>query len=251
MNVLTSWMPTLALATQLSGSPAASGPTAAASDSLEAACVRFAEVAEGALRQPREYPVLWEAARTGATLGAALGDSDAGRGVLRTSVLLARAAVEADPEGVEGHYWRAASAGLLADVEGGRTRIAYAEEAWRASSRALELDSLHAGAHHVQGRLHAAVMRLNWVTRTLAGRLLGAALLREASWEEAERHLSLAAELAPGEAIHHLELGILYRDRGRADEARRALRAAMDAPECHAADRTYRERAARLLAVAE
>ena len=127
----------------------------------------------------------------------------------------ARSAVERDPGGVEGQYLLAVALGLLAERVDGREAVALAGEAFTCASRALELDPDHAGAHHVLGRLNAAVMRLGRVRRFLAVRLLGGGALAGASWQEAERHLSFAESRAPGVADHHWELAALYRDTGR------------------------------------
>jgi tetratricopeptide (TPR) repeat protein len=247
MDLICPWMTTMALAVQLGTQTGVGTNPSEAPDSLLADPSRFASLESAALEPPLDYRRLWETARTGATTAAALGDSDEGRAMLLGARRLANAAVELRPDGVGGHYWLAVSAGLLADVNGGRSKIRFAEEAWRESERVLALDSLHAGAHHIQGRLHAGVMRLSWLTRTLAVHLLGADLLGEASWDEAVRHLRLAAELAPEEAVYHLELGVAYRDLGREEEAKRAFEAAMAAPTLRPADDAYKARARRLL----
>jgi tetratricopeptide (TPR) repeat protein len=247
MNIVCSWIEVLALTVRLSVPGGEMHIRSEGPDSLLEDPSRFAELEAAALEPPLEYGRLWETARTGTTTAAALGAGDEGRAILLGARRLAAVAVEVRPDAVEGHYWLAVSAGLLADTEGGRSKIRFAEEAWRESERVLALDSLHAGAHHIQGRLHAAVMRLSWITRTLARHLLGADLLGEASWDEAVRHLRLAAELAPEEAVHHLELGVAYRDLGREEDARRAFQATLAAPTLRAADEAYKARAARLL----
>ncbi|MDH5589886.1 MAG: hypothetical protein OEZ37_07545, partial [Gemmatimonadota bacterium] len=103
-------------------------------------------------------------ARAGTEFAAALTDVEAAREALARARGYALRAVALQPEGIEGHYWLAASSGLTADIEGGRTKIRMADAAWKESSWVLERDSLHAGAHHLQGRLHAAVMRLGRIT---------------------------------------------------------------------------------------
>ncbi len=167
--------------------------------------------------------------------------------LLVQALVAARRAVATDPTDAEAHYWVAAAVGLQADMEGGRTKIRLAEEAWAAASRALEIEPDHAGAHHIQGRLHASVMRLPWVTRTLARHLLGAGVLGDASWERAEYHLARAAALAPDDAMNHLELGLTLRDRGRGEEARAAFLRALTVPGDRPIDRAPRERARALL----
>ncbi len=167
--------------------------------------------------------------------------------LLEQALSAARRVVATDPADAEAHYWVAAAVGLQADMEGGRTKIRLAEEAWAAASRALEIDPDHAGAHHIHGRLHASVMRLSWVARTLARHLLGADVLGEASWERAEYHLARAAALAPDDAVNHLELGLTLRDRGRVEEARAAFQRALEVPGDRPVDRAPRARAQALL----
>lgn len=196
---------------------------------------------------PRDYATLVGAARSVARLTSIRPESDARKALAARARRHALGATSAEPDGLEGHYWLAATSGLLADVEGGRTKIRFAEQAWAESSWVLAADSAHAGAHHIQGRLHAAVMRLNRVLRFLARQLLGGEVLDQASWDAAEHHLRRAAELDATEPAHHLELGLALRDRSRPDEARRAFEAAAALEPRTPADRLYRQRARDLL----
>ena len=127
----------------------------------------------------------------------------------------------ARPHDVQVQYLLAASMGLRADVEGGRERIRAAQELYSQAHRVLVLEPDHAGAQYLLGRLHAAVMRLDRVTRFLAKRLLGGAALSEASWEEAQRLLEAAASGDPCTPEYHYELARLYAERG--DHQRAAL----------------------------
>jgi tetratricopeptide (TPR) repeat protein len=210
--------------------------------------LRFALLEERLLAEPERYEVLWGAASEGARLAASLSDADERKALIIRARGYAERATTRAPDEVEGHYWLSVTSGLLAEEEGGRTKIRLAEQAWDESSWVLEVDPMHAGAHHIQGRLHAAVMRLNRVLRFLARRLLGGDVLGEASWDNAEYHLRLAAELAPKAPVHHLELGVAYMDLDREDEARAAFEDAVSAVPHYPADRRYMARAAELLA---
>ena len=127
----------------------------------------------------------------------------------------------ARPHDVQVQYLLAASMGLRADVEGGRERIRAAQELYSQAHRVLVLEPDHAGAQYLLGRLHAAVMRLDKVTRFLAKRLVGGAALSEASWEEAQRLMEAAASGDPCTPEYHYELARLYAERG--DHQRAAL----------------------------
>ena len=203
---------------------------------------------DGATDPVVDLRALVEAAHWATELAYTRGATDAGRDMARRAFGYAEQAAAIDPADVDARYWMAASAGLLADAEGGRTKIRWANRAWQESGAVLALDSAHAGAHHIQGRLHAAVMRLNRVLRFLARSLLGGDALKGASWEAAERHLTLAAELDPREPGHHLELAMLYLDRDRPAEARQALLVTRSTTPRREPDRRARATAEELLA---
>lgn len=209
--------------------------------------LRLATAIERLELEPTSADAWVEAARRAAELAISRTEPEDRGAAARQAWDFAEHAARLDSVAVAPRYWMAASAGLLADVEGGRSKIRWADRAWRESSRVLAVDSTHAGAHHIQGRLHAAVMRLNRVLRFLARSLLGGDALEGASWEEAERHLARAAALDASEPGHHLELGVLYRDRDRPADARRALARARALTPRFESDRRLRERAGRLL----
>ena len=210
--------------------------------------LRFAMLEERAALEPERYEVLWEVASEGASFGASMADSDERKEVFRRAREYANRAKTVEPEGIDGRYWLAVTSGLLAEEEGGRTKIRLAEQAWDESTWVLTVDANHAGAHHLQGRLHAAVMRLNRVLRFLARTLLGGDALDQASWESAEYHLAMAVQLAPRDAVNHLELGMAYKDLKRYEEAREAFQAAASITPRRAADRRHVDQARAMLA---
>src|SRR3990172_2673314 len=105
---------------------------------------------------PTPYAARWQAAREEDNLGAAEADKETRKEVLRRALEHAQGAKDLEPDGIDGRYWLAVASGLLAEDEGGRAKIRLAEQAWDESGWILGGDSLHAGAHHLQGRLHAA-----------------------------------------------------------------------------------------------
>ena len=131
----------------------------------------------------------------------------------------ARGAVGLAPDRPEGHYLLAVTLGLRIDFVGALQKVRTAQEIREVVTRLLELDPDHAGGHHLLGRLHAGVMRMQPLTRFVARRLTGSGTLKQASWKRAERHLRRAEELEPQVLVHHLELGILYLETGRPERA--------------------------------
>jgi tetratricopeptide (TPR) repeat protein len=134
---------------------------------------------------------------------------------------------EARPQDVELLFLLAVVMGARSEVSGGRTQLEWAERMSEVAGRILDLEEDHAGAMHLLGRIHAAVMRMGTLKRWLARTLFGGAVLKEASWQDARRYLEAAAEASPCNPDYRYELAALYRDTGRPDlaarEAQRAL----------------------------
>ena len=155
------------------------------------------------------------------------------------------------PESADAQHWRAVTSGLLAEVSGPRDKVDLGLRAWERARRAVEIDERHPGAHHVLGRIHTGVLRLNWITRFIASRMGMGELVEAASWEEAHLHLARAVELAPWEPTFHLELAILLAERERPEEARGRLEALLRLPADGPLEARTRERALELLAELE
>lgn len=159
----------------------------------------------------------------------------------------ARALVREAPGDAHARYLHAVALGQRLELTGIREKVRLGAATRAEAETALELDPDHPGAHHVLGRLHAGTMRLNPVARFLAKRVLGAEALEGASWERAEDHFVRAHRLEPDNPRHSVELGVLYLDTDRPDEALRVLRLAAEAPRHTAIDALLVERALRLI----
>lgn len=146
-------------------------------------------------------------------------DDDMSKAILVEAERLAREAVVGNERNVGRRFALAAVLGMRTDIEGGRTKVGVASDLHDELGVVLELDPGHTRARYMMGRLHAGVRRMGGVTRWLATNLLGGATLKQASWQEAERHLAFAEEHAPEVPDHHLQLARLYADTGRLDLA--------------------------------
>ncbi len=208
---------------------------------------RLATLEAELAKQPRCLALLYAAAREASARGILTLSEEEGVRFFRRSQEYAERALALHPSDVEARYLRAAALGLRLQHEKAGTKIRLARDVWTETKAILLADPLHAGAHHLQGRLHAGVMRMGGFTRFLAHRLVGGALLGEASWALAECHLAMAAELAPGEVLNHLELGVLYRDTGRPERARSTLERLLALESRNALDDRLAARATALL----
>lgn len=118
------------------------------------------------------------------------------------------------PTDLPTQYLYAAVLGARTEVEGGRKQVSKAIALHRQVGRVLALDPAHPGAHYIQGRLNAAVMRLGGLKRFIATKLLGGGALSSASWTKARRFLELAADGDPCVPEHHFELARVYAETG-------------------------------------
>jgi hypothetical protein len=137
----------------------------------------------------------------------------------------------ARPDAVRAQYLLAVALGAQAEVEGGRTRIRAARALHEQLAVVFELDPGHPGAQHLLGRLHAAVRRMDSVTRWVATRLLGGGALAQASWTEARAWLESAVVGDPCVPDHHYELARLYADLGQDEAARERLGRLLELPD--------------------
>jgi uncharacterized protein HemY len=83
-------------------------------------------------------------------------------------------------------------------------------------------------------------MRLKGYERFLARTVLGGRVFGAASWADAVRYLETAVTAAPERIVHRLELGEVYRDRARFDDAKRQFEAVLTLPAADYNDERYK-----------
>ena len=110
-------------------------------------------------------------------------------------------------------------------------------------TQVLAKDSLHAGAHHALGLLNYRVQKLSFIERFVARTFLGAGVMNLTTWEDAERYLKRAVELRPDYILFHLDLGSMYLNRKRMEEARVQFERALELPLFEPPDTRFQETA--------
>jgi tetratricopeptide (TPR) repeat protein len=160
----------------------------------------------------------------------------------------ARRAVAVKPSDAESHFELARAIGRNAQTMGKKDQVKYAGVVHDEALAALKIDSLHPGALHVMGEWNAAIMRLSGFTRFMAKNLLGGKTFGEASWDNAQRYMEKAVALDSARITHHLDLAMIYKDRGMKDKARAQLDWIAKAPLSEYNDRFFKQEAAAALA---
>jgi tetratricopeptide (TPR) repeat protein len=94
--------------------------------------------------------------------------------------------------------------------------------------KALRLNPRDDTAWHILGRWNRVLAEIGPVKRALAGAIYGG--LPAGSFEEAARALEKAVELNPNRLMHYIELGRVYGQMGRKEDAKRLLNKGLAMP---------------------
>jgi tetratricopeptide (TPR) repeat protein len=180
--------------------------------------------------------VAWRFARSQVDVAKQLPDRETATrdSLYEVARLYADFAVQRDADLADAHFSLALAIGQLSRTKGGRERVQFGREIHDAAERAVALDPEHDGAG---------------MTRFFARTFMGADFMARANWDDAAAHLERAVAIRPEYVFHRLELGEIYVDVGRVDDAIRQLEAMLELePATDVLDESYQERASELLA---
>jgi len=160
--------------------------------------------------------VLWRLARVYVCM-ADVAPQDAKLDLYRQAEACAQRCIFADSMKSEGHTWRAAALGNIAMFEGGKTKVKLCYVIKKELDCSISLNPDDDIAYSILGSYYMALGSVSWIERQLAAIFLGS--LPEGGYDESERALKKAIALAPGAIRHHFELGDLYMQQDRNQEA--------------------------------
>ena len=115
-----------------------------------------------------------------------------------------------------------------------------------ALDKALELNPHNDLAWHVLGRWYKELAEVDPLRRALAQAAFGA--LPAATFEEAATCFEKAIQLNPNRPIHYIELGSVYAQMGRKDEARHLIAKGLGMPDTEKDDPETKREGEQLLA---
>lgn len=176
---------------------------------------------------PNDPDVLWRLARVHVCRGEVL-EGEERTAECREAEAFARKCIEEDSTKPEGHCWLAAALGYLALDAGKKEQLRLSYELVHEVNVTLALNPNDDAAYSILGSFYRALGNVSWFQRQLAAIFLGK--VPEGGYEEAEVALKKAVSLAPDVMRHQYELGVLYIDMGRRDEARKTLEHAAALP---------------------
>jgi tetratricopeptide (TPR) repeat protein len=112
--------------------------------------------------------------------------------------------------------------------------------------KALAIDPRNDNAWHILGRWNRVLADISGAKRLLAGLVYGQ--LPKGSYEEAEAAMKKAIALNPRRLMHYIELGRIYAQMGRKEEARELITKGLGMPDAEKDDPETKERAKETLA---
>jgi tetratricopeptide (TPR) repeat protein len=138
------------------------------------------------------------------------------------AVNYAKRAVALGPNDPDAQLAVAISYGRLQPLEGNWEKIETSRIIKEAADKVIRLDPRNDLGWHLLGRWHKGMADVNSVKRALAQVVYGE-VLPESTYEEAAKCFEKAIELNPNRLMHYIELGRVYAQMGRTDDARRFI----------------------------
>jgi regulator of sirC expression with transglutaminase-like and TPR domain len=135
--------------------------------------------------------------------------------------------------------------GRLAKQADNRTKLTYSKLVKESAERSLAIAPDDDTTHYVLGAWNLEIASLGTMARTMARVVYGS--VPTASLADAEQHLKRAVQLNPKRLATHVELGRVYAQQGRKDDARRELQAALAMPLREKDDANAKRRATKTL----
>jgi tetratricopeptide (TPR) repeat protein len=145
------------------------------------------------------------------------------------SLEFATGAATLAPNNAEAQLSPAISLGKMLPVMGIKDQIKASPRIKAAVDRTLRLDPNNDNAWHILGRWNRVLANINGVKRALAKALYGD--LPVTTNEAAEKCLLKAIEINPNRLMHYIELGRIYAEMGRKEEARKYIQKGMAMPD--------------------
>jgi Flp pilus assembly protein TadD len=139
-----------------------------------------------------------------------------------------RRSIAVDSSSSEGHAWLAGALGYKALEASHSEQVRIVREIIQEANTVLRLNQNDDKAYSILGSTYRALGNVGWIERQFASLLWGG--LPAGGFVESEQALKKAVQLAPDVMRHSFELGVLYMDMERREEARKALEYARTLP---------------------
>src|SRR4051812_9600852 len=127
-----------------------------------------------------------------------------------------------------------------------KEQVAATPEIKESIDKALAIDPKNDTAWHILGRWNRVLAEISSMKRLIGGLIYGQ--LPKGSLEEAEHDMKKAISLNPDRAMHYIELGRIYAQMGKKEEAREVINKGLGMPNVEKDDVETKERGRETLA---
>jgi tetratricopeptide (TPR) repeat protein len=194
---------------------------------------------------PDNYEVIWKYCRALVDAGEMQSDKDLRKEYYLKASQIIDKAIELEPNKPEGYLYAAIAYGRRALNAGAKERVKLSKKIRKSAEKAIELDPQNDIAYHVLARWHRKISNLSWIEKKFANIFLGG-IPSDASMDKAVEYFQKAIELNPSYINHYLELGITFKMLKKWDEAKAALKKALELTAVSPRDKKYQKEAKKL-----
>ncbi len=194
-----------------------------------------------------DYGALWRAARASVVVGLNVEGTRAQNHWLDPAIGWGWRAVQAEPEGIDGLYWRGVAAGRRAMNAAPSYAVDLAQLVYDDAHSILALLPDHGGAHNMLGKLNYEIMTLSRIKRAVARTFMGNSALDDTTWGNAEYHLAKAVLSEPDVVLFNFDLAQLHARRGRRDVAIEVFQTLLRLPATEPIDSRLHDQAREML----
>lgn len=138
----------------------------------------------------------------------------------------AQKAIGINAQNDEANFCMAAALGRKAESLGAKERLSMAKEIKKYADKCVQINSNHAGGHHIIGRWHHRFSNLSFFEKAAANTLFGG-IPSEVSESKGLYHLKKAMELKPDFILYHYDYAVALNDADNETEALNVLKKAL------------------------
>lgn len=189
----------------------------------ELALKKFREVLQIA---PDNLTALCGASINSVRVGNREKNDDKKRELFEDGLSFAKKAISINSQSDEANFCMAAALGRKAESLGAKEKLSLAKEIKKYADKCVQINSSHAGGHHIIGRWHHRFSNLSFFEKAAANTLFGG-IPNEVSVEKGLYHLKKACELKPTFILYLYDYAVALNDADKEEEALAILKKAV------------------------